>query len=58
MIFNLRKRERKIDLQEMAIRATQNELEKKIDEHHKDLKKVNKRLADGFVFNLGKATHR
>lgn len=55
MIFNLHKRELRIELKEKKIDAVKKQLHKRMDEDRRDVQEINKKLANGITLRIAKA---
>lgn len=55
MIFNLRKKELIIELKDKEIHELTRQLHEKIEKDRKDVKKLNKVLANGITLKIAKA---
>lgn len=56
MIFNLRKKELIIELKDKEIHELTKQLHEKIESDRKDVKKLNKVLANGITLKVARAT--
>ena len=55
MIFNLHKRELRIELKEKEIDKAKKQLHQRLDSDRKDIQEINKKLANGITLKIAKA---
>lgn len=55
MIFNLHKRELRIELKEKDIDKAKKKLHQRLDADRKDIQEINKKLANGITLKIAKA---
>lgn len=55
MIFNLHKRELRIELKEKEIDKAKKQLHQRLDADRKDIQEINKKLANGITLKIAKA---